>query len=314
MRRPLHVGVQLQGQHTSWAEYTAAAALVEELGFDSLWTFDHLLPISGSESGSCFETITTLSALATLTHEIRLGVLVNGVLYREPITLAKSAAQIDHISAGRLEFSLGAGWAAREFRTYGLHFPPPSERRARLDEALQVVRLLWTMPRASFNGAYYRLEDAPCEPKPLQQPHPPITIGGSAPGLLRLVARHANRWSVLGTPRYCAERAAALRSCCDEIGRDLNEIELSVHAPIALAASGEKAESLADQLARELGCHLASERAGWLIGTPDDVARQMGRYLELGISHFVVSMRAPFDATLLRLLRHEVIPILANDR
>src|ERR1035438_5499383 len=145
--RPLHFGVQLQAQRTSWQDYVAALRSVEELGFDSAWTFDHLLPFSGADDGAAFETLTTLGAMATLTTRVRIGVLVNGVLYRDPATLAKSAALVDQISGGRLEFSLGAAWAEREFRAYGLAFPSLEERYDRLEEALQIVRSLWTEHR-----------------------------------------------------------------------------------------------------------------------------------------------------------------------
>ena len=206
--RSLHFGVQLQAQRTSWQDYAAAVRSVEDLGFDSVWTCDHLLPFSGPDDGACFDALTTLAAMAALTSRARIGVLVNGVLYRDPATLAKSAALVDHISGGRLEFSLGAAWAEREFRTYGLPFPSLAERYERLDEALQIVRSLWREHRTTFVGHHYSVKNAPCEPKPLQQPHPPITIGGSGLGTLRLAAKHATTWNMQGPPGKCAERAA----------------------------------------------------------------------------------------------------------
>ena len=233
--RSLHFGVQLQAQRTSWQDYVAALQSLEELGFDSAWTCDHLLPFSGPDDGPCFDALTTLAAMATLTSRVRIGVLVNGVLYRDPATLAKSAALVDHISGGRLEFSLGAAWAEREFRAYGLPFPSLTERYERLDEALQIVKSLWSEHRTTFVGRHYRVEDAPCEPKPLQQPHPPIMIGGSGLGSLRLAAKYATTWNMQGPPSKFAERAALLRRCCDEVGRDFGEIELSLHPLLALA-------------------------------------------------------------------------------
>ena len=137
-------GVQLQAQRTTWREYVEAVHAVERLGYDTLWNFDHMLPFSGADDDTCFETWTTLAALATETSRVRIGALVNGVLYRDPATLAKCAAQVDIISDGRLEFSLGAAWAEREFTAYGLPFPPVAERMERLNEALEMVTLLWT--------------------------------------------------------------------------------------------------------------------------------------------------------------------------
>jgi F420-dependent oxidoreductase-like protein len=308
--RPLHVGVQLQAQHTSWAEFRDALLAVEELGLDSVWTFDHLLPFSGPEDGAALETLTTLSAMAALTSRVRLGVLVAGVLYRDPATLAKSAALVDHISGGRLEFSLGAAWAEREFDAYGLPFPPLSERYERLEEALQVVESLWSRPRTTFEGRHYRLHDAPCEPKPLQSPRPPITLGGSGLGTLRIAARHADRWNAQGSAERCAERAARLEQCCREVGRDPAEIELSVHPSLSVAATTEEAEATAARIAAGHGGDLAQQRDRWLIGTPDEVAEQVRAFTDRGFSHFVVGVGHPFDLEPLRLLREEVLPAL----
>jgi len=308
--RPLHVGVQLQAQHTSWTEFRDALLAVEELGLDSVWTFDHLLPFSGPEDGAALETLTTLSAMAALTGRVRLGVLVAGVLYRDPATLAKSAALVDHISGGRLEFSLGAAWAEREFDAYGLPFPPLRERYERLEEALQIVEALWSRPRTTFEGTHYRLHDAPCEPKPLQSPRPPITLGGSGLGTLRIAARHADRWNAQGSPERCAERAARLERCCAEVGRDFAEIELSVHPSLSVAATTAEAEEVAARTAAAHGGDLEQQRDRWLIGTPAEVAEQVRAFTDRGFSHFVFGVGHPFEREPLRLLREEVLPAL----
>ena len=308
--RRLHFGVQLQSQRTSWAEYAAALRSVEELGFDSVWTCDHLLPFSGPDDGSCFDALTTIAAMATLTTRVRIGVLVNGVLYRDPATLAKSAALVDHISGGRLEFSLGAAWAEREFRAYGLPFPSLAERYDRLEEALQIVTSLWREHRTTFRGKYYSLENAPCAPKPLQEPHPPITIGGSGLRTLRLAAKYATIWNMQGSPAKCAERAAVLERCCEEVGRDFGEIELSVHPLMALARTYEEAEDLAARTAASHGQSIEGQRGHWLLGSPREVTDQLRRYAEVGISHCVIGVGHPFATTQLRLLREEVVPAL----
>jgi F420-dependent oxidoreductase-like protein len=309
--RPLHFGVQLQAQRTSWQDYVAALAAVEELGFDSAWTFDHLLPFSGPDDGACFETSTTLAAMATLTSRIRVGVLVNGVLYRDPATLAKSTALVDQISGGRLEFSLGAAWAEREFRAYGLAFPPLAERYARLSEALHIVTSLWSQQRTTFEGRYYHLEDAPCEPKPLQQPYPPITIGGSGLGTLRLASQYANTWNMQGSPAKCAERSSVLRGLCDELGRDFGDIELSVHPQLALAPTHEEALALASRTAASHGQDLDMQQGDWLLGTPDEVTEQILNYTEVGVSHWVIALGHPFDLAQLEFFRDAVLAALA---
>jgi alkanesulfonate monooxygenase SsuD/methylene tetrahydromethanopterin reductase-like flavin-dependent oxidoreductase (luciferase family) len=308
--RRVHFGVQLQAQATSWAAYAAAVSAVEDVGYGSVWTFDHLLPFNGAEDRPAFETLTTLSAMALLTSRARIGVLVNGVLYRHPVTLAKASAQVDIMSMGRLEFSLGAAWAEREFRAYGMAFPPLAERYARLDEALQVVKSLWSQPRSTFKGRYYHLEEAPCEPKPVQVPHPPITVGGSGLGSLRIAARHADRLNVQGPPAKCAETFAKLHEICGQIGRDFNQIELSHHPSIAVAPTHAEAETLARAVAAGNATDLETVRANWLIGEPGKVADGLRAYLDLGISHFVIGTGPPFNLSPLRLLYEEVIPTL----
>lgn len=308
--RKVHFGVQLQAQATTWDAYLKAVKMAEELGFGSVWTFDHLLPFSGPDDRSCFETLTTLSAMAAVTTSARIGVLVNGVLYRHPAVLAKAAAQVDQMSGGRLDFSLGAAWAEREFRAYGLGFPSLSERYGRLEEALQVTKLLWSQPRASFHGRYYHLEDAPCEPKPLQRPHPPVTVGGSGLGSLRAAARHADRLNLIGPPEHCAERARRLEQLCVEEGRDFQEVELSVHPTVALGKDERSAKALAERMAATLGS--GAQPGSWIVGGPAEVAERLGRYLEVGVSHFVLAVTAPFEPEPLELFQERVGPALAG--
>jgi F420-dependent oxidoreductase-like protein len=308
--RPLHFGVQLQAQGTTWAEYARGVQAVEDLGFDSVWTFDHLLPFAGPDDRPCFETLTTLAAMAVLTSRARIGVLVNGVLYRSPAVLAKAAAQVDEMSGGRLDFSLGAAWAEREFKAYGLDFPPLAERYARLDEALQLVKSLWSQDRTTFRGHFYQVEEAPCNPKPVQSPHPPITIGGSGLGSLRIAVAHADRVNLVGPAARCEERIAKLEQLCADAGRNFDEIELSAHPNVAVAATADQAETLARKAVAINSQDLGSQRGNWLIGSPADVAEGLRGYMGIGINHFVIASGHPFDLASLRLLQQEVFPAL----
>ncbi len=309
--RPLHFGVHVQGQRTSWGEYLRCVRTVEDLGYGSIWTFDHLLPFSGDLGGPCLETLTTLGALSMATERARLGALVNGVIYRHPVVLAKAMAQVDQMSGGRLEFSLGAGWAQQEFHAYGMEFPSLTERYARLEEAMQLVKRLWAEPRVTFRGRYYGVEDAPCAPKPLQRPHPPITVGGSGLGSLRVAARHADRLNVIASPEKCHRLAAKLQELCHGVGRSFDEIELSVHTTLALASSGDSAEQLAERIAGSHQADISVLGPTWLIGEPSTVIAQLRRYVDVGISHFVFALGHPFDAEPLRLFRNEVLPSLS---
>ncbi|HTW10552.1 MAG TPA: LLM class flavin-dependent oxidoreductase [Acidimicrobiales bacterium] len=308
--RQLHFGVHMQGQRTNWADYLSAVRAVEALGYGSVWTFDHLLPFSGDVEGPCFETLTTLGALAATTSRVRIGALVNGVVYRHPAVLAKAAAQVDQMSQGRLEFSLGAGWSAKEFGAYGLEFPSLAERYERLEEAMLIVKLLWSQDRSSFHGRYYRLDNAPCEPKPVQWPRPPITVGGTGLGALRAAAKHADRLNVIASPEKCADLVSALEGMRQQAGLDCDDIEFSVHTTLALTARSEDAEGYANRVAASHGVELAELRDTWLIGGPAAVTAQLRRYLAVGISHFIFAVGYPFDLAPLRLFQEEVLPSL----
>lgn len=308
--RQLRFGIQLQAQRTSWPEYLDAVRTVEACGFDAVWNFDHMLPFAGPDDGACFETVSTLAAMAAATSRIRLGSLVNGVLYRDPATLAKSAATIDHISGGRLEFALGAAWAKREFYAYGLPFPPVKERMERLEEALQIVESLWSQPRTTYHGRYYTLNDAPCEPKPLQQPRPPILIGGTGRTTLRIAAHHANIWNGVADPAECARCIAQLRENCQAIGREFAEIELSAHPALAIGRTHEEAEAKARRAAEALQQNFDELRARAVLGTPDDVVAALQKYRDVGVTYFILALGAPFDHQGLELFAAEVLPRL----
>ena len=308
--RSLRFSVQLQAQRTTWSDYLAAVQAVEEMGFYSVWNFDHMLPFDGADDGPCFETWTTLAAMAARTSRIRVGALVNGVLYRDPATLAKAAVQVDQISDGRLEFALGGAWAEREFRAYGLAFPPLAERLERLDEALSIVKSLWTQPRTTHAGRYYTLNNAPLEPKPIQRPHPPIMVGGNGRKTIRIAAKHADEWNCVGSAETCAAGAALLREACAEIGRDFNQLVLSAHPNFSVAATHEQAEARARALAESAGQNLDETRDRWVLGTPEEVTTQLQRYSDAGFTHWVFGVGAPFDLEGLRLFAQEVVPAL----
>jgi len=222
----LRVGLKLSQQIFSLESQREAWRMVDEAGFDHLWLFDHLVAIH--QEGPVLDGWTTLASVAERTKRVRIGLNVTGNLYRHPGLLAKIAVTVDHLSGGRLEMGIGAGWNASEFATYGMPFPTSArERIERLDEACQVLKALWTEPRASFDGRYYQLHDAICEPKPLQRPGPPLWIGGNGPKrTLRVAAKRADVWScdVWPTNAAAMESTYALSKVLDEhcraVGRD----------------------------------------------------------------------------------------------
>lgn len=176
---PVRFGVQTPQQQTSWQDMLSLWQEVDDLGFDTAWVFDHFLPIFSDPTGPCLEGWTALAALAMATNNVRLGVMVTGNTYRHPAVLAKMATTVDIISGGRLILGMGVGWFELEHKQYSIPFPQVRERLARLDEALEVIKRLWTEERASFTGRYYQLNEAVCNPRPVQQP--PLAIDGSLP-------------------------------------------------------------------------------------------------------------------------------------
>jgi F420-dependent oxidoreductase-like protein len=218
----------------------------DELGFHSIANYDHFYGLVDPATPT-FEGWTTLAAMAAVVRRARISCLVSSVTYRNPAVLAKMAVTVDHICGGRLDFGIGAGWHEGEHRGYGLEFPSAGTRVDMLDEALTVIRRLWSEKSVTFAGRFYTLTDALCEPKPVQRPHPPIVIGGEKPRMLRVVARHADEWNVInaGDPQAWAQVSASLDDACREVGRDPAEIRRSVQLFLHPAQDGQVEAQLA---------------------------------------------------------------------
>jgi len=214
-------GIDVAQQRQPFDEIVSRVSFAEELGFDGAWGFDHLVPMYGEGPGECFEGMTTLAALATATRRIRLGLLVTGVTYRHPSMLALEAVTVDHASHGRLELALGAAWYGREHEQFGIDFPPLGERFDRLEDTLEIITRLMTGDVVSYHGHHFHLDAARARPIPVQQPHPPIWIGGNGPRrTLPLVARYADVWHGGGSPAEFTEHSTRIDMLAEEIGRD----------------------------------------------------------------------------------------------
>ena len=247
----MRFGIDIAQQRLAFDEIVDRVRFGEELGFDGAWGFDHFVPMYGQGPGECFEGMTTLAALATVTTRIRLGLLVTGVTYRHPSVLTVEAITVDHASHGRLELALGAAWYEAEHRQLGIEFPPIGERFDRLEDTLEIVIRLMTGEVVSYDGHHFGLTEARTWPIPVQRPHPPIWIGGS--GLRRtlpLAARYADVWHSYGSPEELGESSPRLDRLAGEAGRDpaairrasslsLSEPDAVVRANIeAMAAAG----------------------------------------------------------------------------
>jgi F420-dependent oxidoreductase-like protein len=283
----LRFGLQLRPERVAYRDLADAWREADGLGYDSLFLFDHLVPITGDPADPCHEGWTLLAALAPQTRQARIGLLVTGNTYRHPAVLAKMAATVDHASGGKLILGIGAGWFEPEHRFYGIPFHTAAGRARRFGEAVEVVKLLWTRERATFDGRYYRLANAPFAPKPLQRPHPPILVGGMGPKLVQPVAaRHADIWHFFVRDQdddFSETRALVRRfdELCRSVGRDPKAVEKST-----------------------------SLRLEHLQGSPTAARDYVRRLADAGVGHFIIGLPAPYDRALVRRFAEEVMPAL----
>ena len=206
----MRFGLDVAQQRMEWDDLLGRVRLAEDLGFDGVWGFDHFVPMYGEGPGNCFEGMTTLAALASATSRIRLGLLVTGVTYRHPSVLAAQAVTVDHASHGRLELAMGAAWYEAEHHQLGIDFPPLAERFDRLEDCLEILTRLFTGDVVDYQGRVYSLAGAQLRPTPVQQPRPPLWIGGSGRRrTLPLVARFADVWHCYESPQSYRELSAA---------------------------------------------------------------------------------------------------------
>jgi F420-dependent oxidoreductase-like protein len=212
--------VDVAQHQLSWPELLERVLWAEDIGFEGAWVFDHFKALYGDPTGPCLEGWTLLAALGAATERIRLGTLVTGVTYRHPSILATEVVTVDHVSNGRVECAIGGAWFEDEHRELGIEFPSDGERISRLEEAVQVLRLLMTTDDASFDGQFYRLDHASYRPRPVQQPHPPIWIGGSGNRLLRIAGQYADAWHGLGEPVEFTRKSRLLDVAAEAAGRD----------------------------------------------------------------------------------------------
>jgi alkanesulfonate monooxygenase SsuD/methylene tetrahydromethanopterin reductase-like flavin-dependent oxidoreductase (luciferase family) len=262
----------------------------EELGFDSIWDCDHLNQPSSPE-GPYFEGWTLLAALAARTERIRVGVLVSSNTFRHPALLAQQAVTLDHVSNGRLELGLGAGWFVPEHERFGIAFPPPRERVDRFREAVEIVDSLLRNESTTFGGRYYRLVGASVRPAPLQHPRPPLTLGAHKTRMLRICAEYADSWNSFGTVDEMRERNLILDEHCAAIGRDPGEIRRSFYG----WASKMEEQRLPDP---------------WQSAAAfEDV---VGRYAAVGIDEFVIDQPRPEQFSVLEKVVTDVLPRLRS--
>ena len=294
-RQPVRIGAAFWVQRTDWPSLRAAVEAADAAGADDLWIDDHLLADEGAAEDAKLEGWTTLAAVAAVTTEARLGLLVAANTIRNPGLTAKLATTLDQISAGRAILGLGGGWFEEEHRAFGIDFGSGfGERLDRLAEAVAIVRRLLDGERFSHEGRFYRLRDALVAPRPIQ-PHLPILIGGSGPTkTLPIVARYADLWNAYGTPESLAASDAILGKQCAAIGRDPATIERTVNLNVVVRSSRDEA---ARAWASYFATHHPREGEGQLLvgGSVDEVAAALADYAAVGFRHPILIFRSPWD-------------------
>jgi F420-dependent oxidoreductase-like protein len=298
--------VAIEGAEAKWAKAVEVAEAAEALGYDSLWVYDHVHNVPVPAHEAVFECWTTLAAISQRTSRVRLGQMVGCASYRNPGLLAKIAANVDVISGGRLDWGIGAGWYDQEYRAYGYDFPPARDRIAMLRETVEIVRSMWTEPDTSYSGKHFTLSGAQCDPKPLQDPHPPILIGGGGEQLtLRVVARLADRSNFGGKPEEFAHKCEVLKRHCDAVGRDYDEIEKTWSPEIHVRETEAELRAVGGST---FGEPFDSWQAGNLVGTPDQVIEKIHAYREMGVSSIIAWNRDYPSTDTLTLVGEQVIP------
>ncbi len=282
----VHVGVQ----RTTVAELQPLWRRIEELGFGFISVWDHLDTPDGTGSHENLEAITTHTALAMSTERVQVGSLVYAVGLRHPAVLARAIANIDRISGGRAALGLGAGWLAGEFLRHGLPYGTPGERVRQLDEALGLVRRLLDGEEVTFAGEHYAVDAIRCYPTPVQS-HLPITVGGSQPKMLRVIARHADAWNVpFLSPDAWAAKRTELLAACDEVGRDPATLRCTANVGLAVDEAN---------LAEQFGVTAEFVRPGVLMGSDAQMRDHLAAYREAGAVQVNLAIRAPFDVAVI---------------
>ncbi len=311
----MNFGLHIGQQNITMDEMRRTWRWADTAGFDWVDVWDHFYEAPYEDgNGSCFEATTCMAAIACETSNVRIGVLVLGMNYRHPAVLTNALVTIDHLSGGRLEIGLGGGWHNAEYEAYGIPFLPIGQRLDILEEGVQVVRLLTTQDRSDFEGKYYHLVNAACNPHPLQR-RPRIWIGGNGEKrTLRIAARHADGWN---TPYTSVEEfsrlSSVLDSWCEKEGRDPASIERNVNLSFHMSATAGGLDANEARFKETWGPAADVMRGrGVVLGTPEQAIDLVGRYRDAGAARVNVALRPPFDRDGLQAWAADVIPAFAS--
>jgi alkanesulfonate monooxygenase SsuD/methylene tetrahydromethanopterin reductase-like flavin-dependent oxidoreductase (luciferase family) len=310
----LRLGIALWSQAGDWPGFLSAARAAERLGYDHVWTWDHLLAIFGDPDQSIFEGYTALAAIAQATRRIRLGLFVGANTFRNPALAVKCLTTIDHISGGRAIMGIGGAWFEPEHRAFGIEFGSGfGQRLDWLAEAAPALRaMLDGTSVTSPAGGRYAFDDLRLDPLPVQA-HLPIMIGGGGEKkTLRIVAQWADMWNVFGTPETVAAKDEILRAHCAAVGRDSSEIERTLGCKVTIRSSEAEAERVRRSLLehnRTPMSRVEGDVSFWT-GTAEQIAETMTQYIRVGFEHFIVELPAPYDVETMESLVKVVRPMV----
>ena len=297
----------IEGAQAQWQTSVDIAVLAEKLGYDSIWVYDHFHNVPKPAQEAVFECWTTIAAISQRTSRIRLGQMVGCNSYRNPGLLAKITSTVDVISGGRLDWGIGAGWYESEYKGYGYEFAKPSDRIGMLRETVEIVKSMWTNAETNYDGKYYKMSRANCDPKPLQQPTPPVWIGGGGEQLtLRVVAEHADVSNFGSSLEEFTKKRAILQDHCRIIGRDEDTIRKTISSEVFIR---ETEKEVIEAGSKNLwGEPAESWRAKALVGTPEQVSEKIQKYLDAGCTGFIPWCADYPSTETLELFATKVIP------
>jgi F420-dependent oxidoreductase-like protein len=315
----MDVCLVIEGQEgVTWDQWLSLALACEEHGFDGLFRSDHYLSFEHPRERGAFDAWTTLAALAAITERVRLGTMVSPVTFRHPSLLAKSVVTVDHASDGRVELGMGGGWFEREHSAYGFPFPPTAERMDILAEQVEIVHRLWDWDEdeVTFRGTHYQLEACPALPRPLQDPHPPLIIGGGAgPRSAALAARWADEYDVVFVdPATARDRRGRVSAACERIGRDPGEVRFSVFTRVVVGADEDELRQRAAALMESLDeqgdveAFIDGMRSNMTIGTVEQVLGRLEEYAKVGVDRVYMQHLVHDDLETVALIGTEVVP------
>ncbi len=319
----MDICLMIEGQEgVTWDQWVDLALACEEHGLDGLFRSDHYLSFDRPRERGALDAWTTLTGLAALTERIRLGTMVSPVTFRHPALLAKSVVTADHASDGRVELGMGAGWFRREHEAHGFAFPGSSERVDILTEQVEIVHRLWDRDEeeVTFEGRHYRLDACVSLPKPLQQPHPPLIIGGGGgPRSVGLAARWADEYDIFSAdPTAAREKRAHLSAACEAIGRDPAEVRSSVMTRAVVGADekdlARRVRALMDLEGESGDADAFIRDAGpeQLVGTVEQVLERLAGYAEAGVGRLLLQHLVHDDLDMVELVGREVVPVAAD--